>query len=274
MGILITGEKGFVGSRLAEFLKGSGRKVFFLEKDLIDREGILSCNFGEPIEAIVHLAGIIGGRKTEDFQRINVEGTRNIVDLGRKLGVKKIVFISSLRVISSRSDPYIDSKREAEKIVAESGLLYVILRPSLIYGPGDNKNITQLVRLMKCLPLVPAFNFSVQPVFIDDVAVAISKCLDLSASQVINMAGSQTVSYIDLANLLRAKGYKIKLLMAPRFFGVCLKLVSCLPFFPIAPWQAETLLTSEVFSEYYWKALLEIKETDFPDGLDKLLKTI
>ena len=272
MAILITGGKGFVGASLADFLKKTGQKVILLESDIASKKEVLNFKNDEPIEAIVHLAGVISGKNREAFRQINIEGTRNITEFGQKMRVKKIIFISSLRVLSSLSDPYIDSKREAEKIVIESSLPYIILRPSLIYGPGDNKNITQLVRLIKNLPIVPIFNFRLQPIFVEDVVLAIVKCLDLPADQIINLAGGEIISYRDLIELLRAKGYRIKSINAPRLFAVLLKIFSYLPFSPMSSWQVKTLLADEVSVQDQWPSLLGIKETPFSEGFNKLLK--
>ncbi|MBU2037490.1 NAD-dependent epimerase/dehydratase family protein [Patescibacteria group bacterium] len=274
MAILITGGKGFVGAGLADFLKKTGQKVVLLENNIANKKEILNFKSNEPIEAIVHLAGVISGKNRETFRQINIEGTRNITELGQKLQVKKIIFISSLRVLSSLSDPYIDSKREAEKIVVGSGLPYVILRPSLIYGPGDNKNITQLARLMKRLPVVPVFNFRWQPIFINDLVEAIVKCLVLPNSQIINMAGRETVSYKDIIDRLRAKGLKAIVINAPRFWSLLLRFFSYFPFSPLTNWQVKTLLADEIFPEYYWYDLLNIKSAPFSEGLDKLLKNL
>lgn len=274
MAILITGAKGFVGSALSDFLKRTGREIVLLEADIADKKEVLDFKYDGPIETIVHLAGVIGGKNNDAFKRVNIEGTKNITELGRKLQVKKIVFISSLRVLSSLSDPYIDSKREAEKIVVSSGLPYVVLRPSIIYGPGDNKNFAFLLRLIRILPLVPIFNFRMQPIFVDDIVFAIAKCLDLPASQTIDLAGTEIVSYRDLVLLLKARGYKIRTINMPRLFGALLKFFSWLPFSPMTSWQVKTLLSDEIFIRSQSWSLLEIKTTPFSEGLDKLLKNL
>ena len=274
MAILITGGKGFVGSILVDFFKKTGRKIVLMEADITNKKEVLDFKSEESIEAIVHLAGVISGKNKEVFRRVNIEGTRNIMELGQKLQVKKIIFISSLRVLSLSGNPYIDSKREAEKIVAGSGLPYIILRPSLIYGPGDNKNLAFLLRLIKILPVVPIFNFRMRPIFVEDVVLAIAKCLDLPANQTINLAGGETISYHDLIELLKVRGYKIKSINAPRLFAVLLKFFSWLPFSPISSWQAKTLLADEVFVQDQWPSLLGIRETSFSDGLNRLLKNL
>lgn len=274
MAILITGGEGFVGSYLVKFFKKIDQEIVLMKADIANQKEVLNWQSNRPIEVIVHLAGVLGGRNKEIFQRVNIEGTRNIVGLGQKLQVKRIIFISSLRVLSSLSDPYIHSKRSAEKIVIESGLPYVILRPSLIYGPGDNKNITFLLKLIKSLPVVPIFNFRMQPIFVDDIVSAIVKCLELPANQVIDLAGREIVSYRNLVERLRANGYKIKSINAPRLFAVLLKLFSRLPFSPISSWQAKTLLADEIFVQDQGWSWLGTEEITFSDGFDKLLKNL
>lgn len=272
MAILITGGTGFVGSALADFFKKNGQESVLLRADIADKKEVLNFKYGKPIETIVHLAGVISSKNNDVFKRVNVDGTRNIAELGKKLQVKRIIFISSLRVLSSFSDPYINSKREAEKIVVDSGLPYVILRPSIIYGPDDDKNIAFLLRLIKILPVVPIFDFRMQPIFVDDIVLAIARCLCLSASRVMDLAGTEIVSYRDIIGLLEAKGYKIRSVDAPRLFAALLKIFSWLPFSPMPSWQVKTLLSDEIFIRCQGWSLLDIKTTPFSDGLDKLFK--
>ena len=272
MSILITGANGFVGSHLVSFLKQAGFDALTFDGDICDRQMVLNYPINKKIDAVIHLAGVLAGRDRSLFQKINVDGTKNIVDFCQKLNAGRLVFMSSLKVLSAqRNDPYVNSKKAAEKMVAESGCPYIILRPAMIYGPGDNKNISFLLRLIKTLPVAPVFNFRLQPVFVDDAVLAITKCLDLPPNKIINMAGQETISYAGLLEFLKNKGYKIHSLNAPGLFNLLLEIFSYLPFSPLPHWQVATLLADEIFAEYGWLELFKIKPSSLSEGLTKMI---
>ena len=100
-----------------------------------------------------------------EFRKVNVEGTARLAREAAKAGVKRFVFISSIKVNGEETntpytpesppnptDPYGISKYEAEqvlrKIEAETGLEVVVVRPTLVYGPGVKANF---LNMMKCL---------------------------------------------------------------------------------------------------------------------------
>lgn len=271
MAILITGGKGFVGSALVSFLKENGQEVILFEGDISNREEVLKFKSDRYIKAIIHLAGVLNKKNREAFRRINVEGTKNIVDLGKKIGVGRLIFISSLRVLSSFSDPYIDSKRKAEKIVVNSDLPYIILRPSMIYGPGNDKNIGFFIRVAKFMPIMPLLNFKMQPVFIDDIIKIISACLNYQSGTILDIAGPETITFADLLRNLKSLNYKFYIVNLPSFFSFAVKLFSFLPFFPLMPWQAKRLLSNEVFNGLSWSKSFNTKPTLFSEGI---LRTI
>lgn len=271
MVVLVTGAKGFVGSRLVNFLKKKGYEVLSFEGDMTKQEDIQNFSANRKIEAVIHLAAVINAKKRVIFQKVNVEGTKRIIDLSRRLGAGRLIFLSSIRILSAARDTYIDSKREAEKIVVNSGLPYIILRPSMVYGPGDKKNIGFLLKLAKIMPMMPVFNFRMQPVFIDDLVKVISACLSVSASQTINIVGPEIITFADLLAHLKLLGFKFYKLNAPCFFSFLIKIFSFLPFFPLPRWQVKTLLADEIFEEHQWRELFKIKETPFIEGLSKTL---
>jgi len=273
MAILITGGKGFVGSALVSFLKKKGREVFLFEGDISDRESILKFNSVRHIDAIIHLAGVLNQKNVAIFRRINIEGTRNIVDLGKKIGVDKLIFVSSIRVLSSLSNPYIDSKREAEKIVKNSGLPYIILRPSIIYGPGDNKNIGLIIRVAKFMPLMPSLNFNMQPIFIDDIIKIIDACLEYQTETILNISGQEIITFDDVLRKLKSLNYKFYIINQPLLFSFVVKLISLFPLFPLTSWQVRGLFAKEVFSGSSWPELFNVNPTLFSEGILKTIET-
>jgi len=191
MKILVTGPDGFVGSRLCERLLKEGfvvRGAQFAPMPL--PEGCESVVVGDLAEAtnwdeafegvdrVVHLAARVHIMKDDAadplaaFRHVNVEGTRKLAEAAVRAGVKRFVFISSVKVLGEATsdepfkaddpfapeDPYGVSKREAEEFLIrrskESGMELTIVRPPLVYGPGVRANFLKLLSAVnKGLPL-------------------------------------------------------------------------------------------------------------------------
>jgi NADH dehydrogenase len=188
--IAITGGTGFVGRHLAAAMVRAGHHVVlvargrdqrdpavralpntsFVTADLADGRGLDAAFAG--CDAVAHLAGINRELGRQSFQRIHVDGTRQVIDAARRVGVAKIVFLSFLRARPACGSPYHESKWAAEEMVRASGLDYTILKAGVIYGRGDHM-LDHLSHAMHSLPvfaLVGLRDRPVQPVAVEDVA--------------------------------------------------------------------------------------------------------
>jgi nucleoside-diphosphate-sugar epimerase len=270
MAVLITGAKGFIGSRLSALLKENGFDTVFFEGDIINRSQVLDWQTNKKIDQVIHLANVTNKKDRKIFRSVNIEGTRNIVDYCKKNNIERLIFLSSIKVLSRLANPYNESKREAEKIIIASGVPFIILRPSMVYGPGDKKNIGFMVKLAKTLPLIPGFGFRMQLVFVDDLARMIMASLNLKPGQIINIAG-RTVSFSDLLKVLKGQGCKFSIINWPKFFAAILKTAGRLGLMSMPAWQVESLLADEIFDESDWHKIFNIKETSLDEGLIKTI---
>lgn len=157
MDIHVTGARGFTGTHVVRALAGLGRiaasDVDTL--DIADAAAVLAAFKARPPDVLVHLAALKGNKPSRDnpveFHRVNTTGTLNLLEACRALGIKRVVFVSSLTV-HGRSDtpvdesspirpqhPYGATKAAAEALIhayTESyGMEAVILRPNFIVGP-------------------------------------------------------------------------------------------------------------------------------------------
>src|SRR6185312_4797703 len=136
-------------------------------------------------DAVIHLVGIIKEKGSNTFERVHHLGTRNVVDAARGEGIKRFVHMSALGVRADGLAEYQNSKWRGEEEVRRSGIPYCILRPSLIFGPGDGF-VTQMMETMRTAPLfrpvpgdgTPRF----RPVFIDDVTFCFERALTATAA--------------------------------------------------------------------------------------------
>lgn len=182
--ILITGANGFLASSIIESKKETKFKLVSRSKSIhsqkheflqIDING--SCDYGrflEGVDTIVHCAAKVHSMpqknliEKEDYQEINVLGTLNLAQQAVKSGVKRFIFISSIKVNGEGTvgnslytsqdspqpkDPYGASKAEAElrlsKLGRKTGMEIVIIRPPLVYGEGAKANFASLMKAVE-----------------------------------------------------------------------------------------------------------------------------
>ncbi|ELY50257.1 NAD-dependent epimerase/dehydratase family protein [Natronorubrum bangense] len=197
MEYFVTGSTGLIGSHVVTELLATGHDVVALtrsrsnashlpeavtvvEGDVTEKESMREAMTG--VDGVFHLAAWFylgpGPREAENAERINVEGTRNVLELMAELDVPKGVYTSTLGVYPLRSFAYIDetiapecpesavyyrTKWEAHYEVAkpmiDDGLPLVIVQPGIVYGPGDKSHgsIRGLFRsyLQGELPMIP-----------------------------------------------------------------------------------------------------------------------
>jgi nucleoside-diphosphate-sugar epimerase len=209
MTVLLTGATGFVGGALARALIAAGhgvravvrtpekardlaaRGVELHQGDVTDKESMRRPMSG--VDGVYHVAGWykIGARDTTAAVRINVDGTRHVLELASELGIPRTVYTSTLAVNSDTRGRIVDesyrfegrhltvydrTKADAHRIAesfAARGLPVVIVQPGLIYGPGDTSSLRPMLvdYLQRKLPLVPkqtAFAWA----HVDDIARA------------------------------------------------------------------------------------------------------
>jgi nucleoside-diphosphate-sugar epimerase len=206
----VTGATGFIGGRVARQLLAAGHSVIALARDpgkaadlatlgatiargdVTDRSSMRAPMRGA--DGVFHLAGWykVGTKDKRPGAAINIEGTRNVLEVMRELGIRKGVYTSTLAVNSDTHGKLVDesyrydgphlseydrTKWVAHYEVAEpmiaAGLPLVIVMPGLVYGPGDTSQMgVALMRYLKrTLPLTPqrtAFSWG----HVDDIAHA------------------------------------------------------------------------------------------------------
>jgi nucleoside-diphosphate-sugar epimerase len=176
--VLVTGASGFIGRALVADLAAAGRPVRAAMRqpaDVFARsvEVVAVSDLTRPvewrallkgIETVVHLAGIAhaGPEIAETaYDRVNRLATVELAEAAQRMGVRRLVFASSVRAQSGpvadrllvESDPpqptdaYGRSKLAAENALRQSGVPYTILRPVLVYGPGVKGNLARLLQL-------------------------------------------------------------------------------------------------------------------------------
>jgi NADH dehydrogenase len=194
MRILITGGTGLIGSAASDALRGRGHTLRILSRRAAEQEPAAGIEYwpasvtdadalhgaAADCDVVLHVAGIVAETAPDlTFQKVNVEGTRNIAREAARSGAQRFVYVSSFGADRGTSD-YHQSKRAAEKIAQEFPRDVVIARPGNIYGPGDDV-ISALVKLVRALPAVPIIDSGdqpFQPVWHEDVAAAMAGIIE------------------------------------------------------------------------------------------------
>lgn len=258
--VLVTGANGFVGSALMPELSSPGFDIVRLVRkknyqdnlkiktfyiDDLDNLGDLN----EPlkdVDVVIHLAArvhVMDERRSDtlaEYRRTNVEATINLARQAALSGIKRFVFLSSIKVngeltkkdkpfraddTSNPQDPYGISKCEAEagliKLAKETGMEVVIIRPPLIYGPGVKANFLNMIKILHAgLPLpFGSINNKRSLVFIGNLVDLIIKVIDYPgvSGEIFLVSDDHDVSTSRLLNVLSLglRGRKARLISLP-----------------------------------------------------------
>jgi UDP-glucuronate 4-epimerase len=259
MKVLLTGVAGFIGSHLAARLSGRGdeivgldcfdetlypaelhkrnlatveKSIVFIQGDLLDQPLIDNLFAQHRFDVVVHLAALAGVRPSliqpKRYQRVNVEGTLNLLEACRVREVQRFVFASSSSVYGAHNavpfresdpavrpaSPYAASKRAGELYCSTYSDLYAIATTALrfftVYGPRQRPEMAvhKFARLIATGKPVPFFGDGQSArdyTFIDDIIDGVVAAIDTckgSALRVYNLGGSRTTTLTRLVELL------------------------------------------------------------------------
>lgn len=257
--MLVTGASGFVGRSLCAELVRLGHPVHAALRNLthFDIAGCKAVKISgiapdtswidalDGMEVVIHLAARVHVMKDtsadplSEFRRVNVAGTEHLARSAAASGVKRFVYVSSIKVngeatqgggkfteedMSAPQDPYGISKSEAEqvlhKVAAETGLEVVIVRPPLVYGVGVKGNFAQMLKVLaRGLPLpLSSVNNRRSLVYVGNLVDALILCATHPAAvgQTYLVSDGEDVSTSELLRQLGASmGHPARLFACP-----------------------------------------------------------
>ena len=158
-------------------------------------------------DAVINAAGIGWQRGRQRYQAVHAEGAKTIADACRGFGVKRLIHVSGIGADARSSrNPYILSKVAAEDAVIAGFSEATIVRPSVVFGPGDAM-FTRMARIACMAPFLPVIgdgSAKVQPVFVGDVAQAVATLLGKpeTARSVFELGGPRVYTYREIAALV------------------------------------------------------------------------
>lgn len=258
--ILVAGGTGFVGTAIVKELLRRGEQVAVLGRDadkikkklgtsVEPREGDVKNPASlaaamQGVDVVVNAVQFPGApmenkRKGLTYEDVDLKGTRNLVDAAKQAAVRRFVYVSGAGAARDADKHWFRYKWEAEKYLAQSGLEWVAVRPTWIYGP-DDPSLNRFLGFAKMLPFVPMFGNGkqdMQPVFIDDVGRVLADCAlkPEAANNLFELGGPERMSMNDVVKTaLAIQDKKRMLLHQPVFIGKTIgTLASILPSPPL-----------------------------------------
>lgn len=202
--VLVTGAYGFIGQQLCLALRQRGVKVRTLgHRPATDHDDVFKMDLitddcpaelCKGIDTVFHLAGkahALAERANDEweYRQINVEGTRKLLQAGKQAGVKRFIFLSSVKAVGEADKqpmdetldvpadtPYGQSKYAAEQLVLHGHYVPhpVVIRPCMVYGNSDKGNLPRMVKAIKrgFFPPLPEFQNRRSMVHVQDVVRA------------------------------------------------------------------------------------------------------
>ena len=185
--ILVTGATGFIGGHLITRLLDGPEPLRALvrpasARHFLERRGVAIAEGDitrpstlaaacDGVETVVHLVGLLHEAPGETFESVVAEGTRSLVEAAVTAGARRIVYVSAIGARLDAPSRYHQTKALAEGFVKAAPLEHVIIRPSLVYGPGDT-----LVPMYVSapVPIIGDGQVMVQPLYVDDLAAIVA----------------------------------------------------------------------------------------------------
>jgi uncharacterized protein YbjT (DUF2867 family) len=239
--VLLLGGTGFVGRSLCERLveRDTAMRLTVATRRLAHAKPVQFLPTVDPVQCDVHddaqLARLVAGHdavlnliailhgSAADFEQAHVGLARRLAAACAVAGVKRVIHVSALGVGPDAPSNYLRSKAEAEAILKAAPLALSVLRPSVIFGPGD-RFLNLFAALQSVFPVMPLAGVDArfQPVWVEDVSEALLRCLERTDTigQTYECAGPQVFTLGELVHLAgRLCGHERPVLPLPESLG-------------------------------------------------------
>jgi NADH dehydrogenase len=298
--ILVSGGTGFVGSgvvrellRCREQVAVLGRSVVRIHErfgdevearqaDVRDAESLSAAMRGADVavNAVTFPNMPIEKRsKGWTFEDVDLKGTRHQVDAAKAAGVRRFMYVSGVGAARDADKHWFRYKWEAEQYLRDSGLEWVVVRPTWIYGP-DDRSLNRFLGFGKMLPFIPMFGDGkqlMQPVFIDDAArvIADAAMRPEAANCIFELGGPEVMTMNEVVQTaLDVQGRKRPILHQPAVAGkVVGTMASLLPSPPLSADAIDFITEPAVADTTRLIEVLHPQLTPLREGLAKYLGT-
>lgn len=208
-------------------------------------------------DAVVIAVGVLASTGKQTFNALHVDGPRAVAKAAKEAGVETLIYVSAIGADATSSADYAKSKAAGEAAVLEEFPEAVILRPSIVFGPEDQffNRFAGMAKMAPLLPLIGGGKTKFQPVYVGDLALAISNAVEGGAKpgEIYELGGPEVLSFRQLLDkTLEWSGRKAGYLSLP-FWLAKLQALLTWPvpnaLRPITVDQVRMLQTDNVVSE-------------------------
>lgn len=287
--LAVTGAGGFVGEAVVNEAIRRGHDVVAVVRpgssnqpaggtivvaDVLEHDRLVTAFAG--CDAVVHLAAITSsaGRSRESF-KVNVAGSHSVAAAARTAGVRTFIYLASQ---AANEGAYATTKRKAEAAIRAAGVEPVVLRPSLVYGPGDRGLFARIVKFVRVLPVVPLIGdglYPMRPIHVEDVAAAIIGAVEHGETGVsYDLSGGSEILFRDLLVAIgEAIGRPPRLLRVPRapVFAASVLATRVWAGFPVSPDMIRGLTNPVVLDGSAAEQALGFRARPIEEGLREAL---
>ena len=233
--------------RAAMFFPDAGPQLQSVHGDINEDKSVTAAIEGG--FAVVNAVSLYVERGRDTFQSVHVNAAERVARLARQTGVERFLHISGIGADSRSTSPYIRSRGEGEAAVLRAFPSATVLRPAVMFGPGD-AFLTPLLLMLRRLPVFPMFGDGrtrVQPAYVEDVGEASARVLQVQIPyQIYELAGPRIYTYRALLRALAAAASNRPLLLP----------------FPFALWHAIGYVAEFLPSPAITRNQVELMEGD------------
>jgi NADH dehydrogenase len=189
--------------RVASTFPGAGSAIDSVPANINDDAAVAAAVSG--VSAVVNAVSLYVERGEETFQSVHVGAAARVAGLAREAGAVRLLHISGIGADSRSASPYIRSRGEGEAAVLGAFPSATLVRPAVMFGPGD-AFLAPLLHLLRRVPVFPIFgdgSMRIQPAYVEDVAEASARVLGTQRPhQIYELAGPRIYTYRELLKAL------------------------------------------------------------------------
>ena len=168
------------------------------------------------VDLVVNAVSLGIQTRRDRFADVHVNGARRVARLAAAAGVKRLVHLSGIGSDPTSGSAYVAARGRGDLAVREAFPAATLLKPSVVFGPGDHffTTLAAMARLSPALPLFGGGTARIQPVYVGDVADAAMKALDAAAGAVYELGGPTVYTHRELMQLLLQTVERKRMLVA------------------------------------------------------------
>ena len=299
--VTVFGGSGFVGRNTVRALAKAGWRIrvavrkphlanYLPPMGTVGQIQLVKCNVHDADQiaaalkgasAAINLTGLLSQRGSQSFEAIHVEAARAIAEAAHNAGIGILVHMSAIGADADAKSKYNSTKGEGERAVREAFPDAAILRPSLVFGAEDKffNKFAGLARALPALPLIGGGHTKFQPVFVGNVAAAILRCVEDTATRgkTYELGGPEVYSFKEMMQIMLREIGRKRLLVPLPFFVASMKAFflqipgMILPIDPILTMDQVTMLKTDTPVSDGAAGLSDLRIT--PESLETVLPT-